>query len=156
MIDGARQVVDNWNPSLEVAGSYEMKDLGDIAKLVRGPFGGSLKKEIFVKSGFKVYEQSNCIKNDVQIGNYYITESKYNEMIRFAVQENDILMSYSGTIGKVLLLNNYFEKGIINQALLKITPMHLVFPKYLYWYILSKINFDNRVWQFKILLLFLN
>lgn len=143
VIDGAKQIIDNWKPSFEVSEEYEIRNLGDIATLVRGPFGGSLKKEIFVESGFKVYEQSNCIKNDVKIGNYYITESKYKEMIRFSVQENDILMSCSGTIGKVLLLNNNFEKGIINQALLKITPMS-VFPKYLYWYIISNINFDNR------------
>ena len=144
VIDGAKQIIDNWKPSFEVHEGYEIRNLGDIAKLVRGPFGGSLKKEIFVESGFKVYEQSNCIKNDVKIGHYYITESKYKEMIRFSVQENDILMSCSGTIGKVLLLNNTFEKGIINQALLKITPAQSVFPKYLYWYILSNINFDNR------------
>ena len=29
--------------------------------LVRGPFGGTLKKEFFVESGFKVYEQRNAI-----------------------------------------------------------------------------------------------
>lgn len=144
IIDGAKQIIDSWKPYFDVREGYEIKDLGDIAKLARGPFGGSLKKEIFVESGFKVYEQSNCIKNDAKIGNYYITESKYKEMIRFSVQENDILMSCSGTIGKVLLLNNTFEKGIINQALLKITPAQSVFPKYLYWYILSNINFDNR------------
>lgn len=144
VIDGAKQIIDNWKPSFDVREGYEIRNLGDIAKLARGPFGGSLKKEIFVESGFKVYEQSNCIKNDAKIGNYYITESKYKEMIRFSVQENDILMSCSGTIGKVLLLNNTFEKGIINQALLKITPAQSVFPKYLYWYILSNINFDNR------------
>jgi len=144
IVDGAKQIVDNWKPYFKVHDGYEIRNLGDIAKLVRGPFGGSLKKEIFVESGFKVYEQSNCIKNDVKIGHYYITESKYKEMIRFSVQENDILMSCSGTIGKVLLLNNTFEKGIINQALLKITPAQSVFPKYLYWYMLSNINFDNR------------
>lgn len=144
IIDGAKQIIDSWKPYFDVREGYEIKDLGDIAKLARGPFGGSLKKEIFVESGFKVYGQSNCIKNDAKIGNYYITESKYKEMIRFSVQENDILMSCSGTIGKVLLLNNTFEKGIINQALLKITPAQSVFPKYLYWYILSNINFDNR------------
>lgn len=144
IIDGAKQIIDNWKPSFDVHEGYEIRNLGDIATLTRGPFGGSLKKEIFVESGFKVYEQSNCIKNDAKIGNYYITESKYKEMIRFSVQENDILMSCSGTIGKVLLLNNTFENGIINQALLKITPEPSVFPKYLYWFILSNINFDNR------------
>ena len=30
----------------------------------RGPFGGSLKKDIFVSQGYKVYEQQNAIKNN--------------------------------------------------------------------------------------------
>ncbi|WNJ17575.1 restriction endonuclease subunit S [Pontibacter sp. G13] len=39
--------------------------------LIRGPFGGVLKKEIFVKNGYKVYEQKNAIHQDVTIGRYY-------------------------------------------------------------------------------------
>lgn len=36
-------------------------NLGDVADFVRGPFGGSLKKEIFVKEGYWVYEQYHAI-----------------------------------------------------------------------------------------------
>jgi hypothetical protein len=33
-----------------------------------GPFGSSLKKEIFVPSGYKVYGQENVIPDDFTIG----------------------------------------------------------------------------------------
>ena len=36
--------------------------------LVRGPFGGALKKEVFVKDGKKVYEQRNAIYRDALSG----------------------------------------------------------------------------------------
>lgn len=96
-----------------------IKKLGEIADFKRGPFGGSLKKEIFVKSGYKVYEQQHAIKNDFSIGRYYVDKKKYNEMIGFALKPNDIIMSCSGTIGKVAIFPNNAEHGIINQALLR-------------------------------------
>lgn len=40
---------------------YPDKLLGDLCKFVRGPFGGSLKKECFQDNGFAVYEQQHAI-----------------------------------------------------------------------------------------------
>lgn len=95
--------------------------LSQIAKLVRGPFGGALKKEIFVDKGYKVYEQRNAIYNNFGLGSYYITEEKYKELIRFKVESGDVIMSCSGTAGKFAIAPINTEPGIINQALLKIT-----------------------------------
>ena len=89
--------------------------------VVRGPFGGALKKEIFVSFGYKVYEQRNAIYQSVNIGSYYIDENKYREMSRFAVKNGDYIISCSGTIGKIYQIPSTFPKGIINQALLKLT-----------------------------------
>lgn len=88
--------------------------------LVRGPFGGALKKEIFVKSGFKVYEQRNAIYKNTKIGNYYIDKDKYDELTRFKVIPGDFIVSCSGTIGRIYKIPENVENGIINQALLKI------------------------------------
>ena len=82
--------------------------------VVRGPFGGALKKEIFVPFGYKVYEQRNAIYQSVNIGNYYVDESKYREMSRFAVKSGDYIISCSGTIGKIYQIPLTFPKGIIN------------------------------------------
>ena len=38
----------------------------------RGPFGGSLKKEIFVPKGYKIYEQQHAINNDFNLGRYFL------------------------------------------------------------------------------------
>ena len=94
--------------------------LSDIVDFKRGPFGGSLKKEIFVDEGYKVYEQKHAINNDFSIGNYYITPEKFEEMKGFELLPNDIIMSCSGTIGKFAVFPNDAEKGIINQALLRL------------------------------------
>ncbi len=87
----------------------------------RGPFGSSLKKTFFVPSGIRVFEQYNPINNDPYWSRYYITESKYQELEAFTAKAGDFLVSCSGTLGKILQLPVDVEKGIINQALLKIT-----------------------------------
>ncbi len=103
--------------------NWEVKKLGEVTIFKRGPFGGSLKKEIFVERGYKVYEQKNVINNDFTIGNYFINEKKYREMIDFAIHPSDLIISCSGTIGKVVKVPEKVHPGIINQALLKITPL---------------------------------
>lgn len=87
----------------------------------RGPFGSVIKKAYFVSSGYKIYQQKNAIYNDFSLGNYYIDENKFNELKDFEVKAGDLVISCSGTIGKIAVVPNNAEKGIINQALLKIT-----------------------------------
>ncbi len=102
--------------------SSNIKKLGEVAEFKRGPFGGSLKKEIFVSEGYKVYEQQHAINNNFKIGRYYITEEKFQEMKSFELLEDDLIMSCSGTIGRIAVFPKNAEKGIINQALLRFRP----------------------------------
>jgi type I restriction enzyme M protein len=115
------------------AGWTETK-LGDVCKFVRGPFGGSLKKEIFKPEGIAVYEQQHAIYDQFEDIRYFIDEEKFNEMKRFELLSGDLIMSCSGTMGKVAIVPVGIKKGIINQALLKLTPNSKLEVKYLkYW-----------------------
>src|SRR5690606_14314124 len=100
---------------------WEIKHLGDVCEFVRGPFGGSLKKSIFKQSGYAVYEQQHAIYNQFSEIRYFIDENKFEEMKRFELRPNDLIMSCSGTMGKVAIVPDNIAKGIINQALLKLT-----------------------------------
>lgn len=101
---------------------WELKKLGDLCNFVRGPFGGSLKKDIFKESGFAVYEQSHAIYDQFETIRYFIDDKKFEEMQRFELKANSLIMSCSGTIGKVAIVPNNIQRGIINQALLMLTP----------------------------------
>ena len=68
-----------------------------------------------------VYEQSHAIYAQFDNFRYFINEVKFNEMKRFEVYPNDIIMSCSGTMGKVAIVPSNAPKGIINQALLKLS-----------------------------------
>lgn len=86
-----------------------------------GPFGSALKKEYYVKKGYKIYGQEQVINNDASYGDYYISDEKYRELENCAIKEEDVLISLVGTYGKLLIIPKEFEKGIINPRLMKIT-----------------------------------
>lgn len=97
----------------------------DKHSIKRGPFGGSLKKEIFKDSGYLVYEQTHAIHNDYSFARYYIDEKKYKEMEIFKVVPGDLIISCSGvTLGRISEIPQNAIPGIINQALLKISLNH--------------------------------
>jgi type I restriction enzyme S subunit len=89
----------------------------DSNALKAGPFGSALKKSDCTSSGFRVYGQEQVIAGDESLVTYYINESKFNELSSCAVKSGDILVSLVGTIGKVLILSDKAEKGIINPRL---------------------------------------
>ena len=103
--------------------------------LKAGPFGSALKKEFYVKSGYKIYGQEQVICGDASFGDYYIDEEKYKELKNCAVQAGDILISLVGTYGKTLIMPDNHEAGIINPRLMKITlNKNKVTPIYFKYY----------------------
>ena len=89
--------------------------------LKAGPFGSALKKEYYVESGYKIYGQEQVISGDPNYGDYYIDEERYKQLENCAVQAGDVLISLVGTYGKLLIMPDIFEPGIINPRLMKIT-----------------------------------
>ncbi len=110
---------------------WEWKKLDDVCSFVRGPFGGSLKKNEFTSDGYAVYEQSHAIYNSFSDIRYYIDARKFQQMQRFKILPNSIIMSCSGTIGKLSIVPNNIKNGIINQALLMLTVNNSLLNIYL-------------------------
>jgi len=124
---------DTWlNPK-----GWDIKYIEDIAKdakhsIKAGPFGSSLKKEIYVRKGYKIYGQEQVIRDDLTFGDYYIDETKYRQLESCKVSTGDILISLVGTYGKISVVPENFEPGIINPRLMKISPnQELIRPDFL-------------------------
>ena len=112
----------------------------------RGPFGSALKKEFFVKSGYKVYEQYCPINDDCSFERYYISDEKFRELEGFSVRADDFLVSCSGvTLGRITQVPLNFKEGIINQALLRVRV-----NKAVYDFKFFKIFFRSRYFQKRI------
>jgi type I restriction enzyme S subunit len=122
---------------------WEVVRLGDVVikkkGIQRGPWGGSIKKEIFVPEGYAVFEQGNVISGNINDFRYFITEEKFNELKDFEVKEGDILITAAGTLGKLIVLTDNIHKGIINQALIRIRVNEGIIDKFYFKYFFNQI-----------------
>jgi type I restriction enzyme S subunit len=112
---------------------------------IRGPFGSSLLRNELLTQGIPVYEQQHAIYNHRKF-RFYIGSQKHKELERFTVKENDLIISCSGTLGKVSIIKKDDPKGIISQALLILRPdINKIDIKYLYFLLVSPIGFHSIV-----------
>ena len=121
--DGTAKCIDDEIP-FELPDGWTWARLGALAHYKKGPFGSSITKAMFVpesKDAIKVYEQKNAINKNDTLGNYFVTKEKYEELKGFEVFPGDIIVSCAGTIGETFVMPNSMRKGIINQALMKIS-----------------------------------
>ena len=128
---------------------WEYKKFVDICLpkegLKRGPFGSAIKKEFFVPDGNKVYEQSNAIYDDAFRGKYFIEDEKYNELINFNVIPGDLIVSCSGTLGRISVIPINAKKGVINQALLRIRLLESIVSKKYFLYYFRSSEFQRKI-----------
>lgn len=112
---------------------------------IRGPFGSALKRAELKESGIPVYEQQHAI-DGVRTFRYFIDDDKYAELRRFTVEANDLIISCSGTVGRISVIQANDPKGIISQALLILRPdVEKVLPYYLYYFLTSKAGAQELV-----------
>ena len=122
--------------------------LGDILAdkgYIRGPFGSALKRGDMKSEGIPVYEQQHAIYQ-MRDFRFFIDDKKFQEMKRFQVQENDLVISCSGTVGKVTIISKDDPKGIISQALLilRVNP-NIILPKYLQYFFISSKGYNSII-----------
>ena len=110
-----------------------------------GPFGSALKKEFYVDEGIKVYAQENIFTSDFSIGNYYVTERKYEELKSCKLEPGDLVISMMGTIGACAIFPENAEKGIMNSHLLRLQFNEKVIPKYIMYLLRDSQIIRNQI-----------
>ena len=120
--------------------------IGDLLEdkgYIRGPFGSALVKADMVSEGIPVYEQQHAIYNQRDF-RYFITLDKAKKLERFSIKPNDLIISCSGTVGRVSVISDNDPKGIINQALLILRlNKKLIMPKYMKYYLESPVGYRS-------------
>lgn len=124
---------------------YRLKEILQDKGYIRGPFGSSLKRNELKSTGIPVYEQQHAIYATREF-RYYIDKEKYSQMKRFTVKPNDLIISCSGTIGKVDLISEKDPIGIISQALLILRAnTDIVLPEYLFYFFKSDYGYNSII-----------
>jgi type I restriction enzyme, S subunit len=125
--------------------SYSLGDILGKRGYIRGPFGSSLRRGEMLDQGIPVYEQLNAIHNNREF-RYFIDENKFQELERFKVEEGDVLISCSGTVGKTTIIKTNDPLGIISQALLILRPnRELMIPEFLKYFLDSKVGQERLI-----------
>ena len=135
--------VDEKEP-FEIPEKWKWIRFGETGFFRKGPFGSSLTKSMFVPKSadtIKVYEQQHTIKKDHTLGTYYITKEYFDTSMKgFEVLSGDIIVSCAGTIGETYILPNNIERGIINQALMRITVVPSIDKQFFLYYFDSQLK----------------
>lgn len=131
-----------WDPMINEKG-WEVKKIEELVEKTKNslktwPFGSALKKEFYVEKWWKIYWQEQVIKNDINYWDYYISDTKYNELINYSIKEWDVLISLVWSYWNLLIIPKKFEAWIINPRLLKITfDKELINPVFFKFFFLS-------------------
>jgi type I restriction enzyme S subunit len=125
----------------EVPAHWDVKRLKHLViESVAGPYGSSLTKSMYTSEGFRVYGQQQVIPDDFSIGDYYISPDKFYAMSRYQIFPGDLLVSVMGTIGKVAVVPEEVEPGIINPRLVRYHPdTQIMDARYLQLVMLSSV-----------------
>jgi len=97
IIDGCKQVVENYKPTIDIDPSWEMVELGDVCELISGQSPAS-----------KYYNENNdglpFYQGKTEFGDMYLKETKiYTSSITKTSQKGDIVMSVRAPVGPVNL-----------------------------------------------------
>ncbi|HNN54566.1 MAG TPA: restriction endonuclease subunit S, partial [Pseudomonadota bacterium] len=126
---------------------YRLKFL--VIERVAGPYGASLTKDMYSSFGYRVYGQQQVIPDDFSIGDYFISEEKYEQMRRYRVFPGDVLISVMGTVGKVAVVPEEVQPGIINPRLVRYRCASLILPRFMQAILLSRAHQEQILFESK-------
>lgn len=99
-----------------------------------GPFGSALKKDELVESGVPVWNMDNISTDGRMLRPFrmWITTDKYETLSAYSVQDDDIIISRAGTVGKMCVARMNGQSSIISTNLIRLRlgaelrPLHFV------------------------------
>lgn len=110
--------------------------LSDIPSAMRsGPFGSSLLKHELVEKGIPLLGIDNIFIEEYK-GTYcrFVTQEKFNELSKYAVRPNDVVITIMGTVGRCCVIPDDIEKALSSKHLWTMTfDKQKVIPKLICW-----------------------
>jgi len=148
IIDGARQVVENYKPRIDIDPSWKMVELGEVCKEFTD---GSHLSPITTDTGYPYITVRDLNAGVIDFANSKrISKENYDALVRSGCkpEKNDILFSKDGTVGKTAFVRTE-EDFVVLSSLAILTPdTNKIIPEFLYhilstdWFISKAI--DNK------------
>jgi len=120
IIDGAKMVVENYKPRIDIDPSWEMVELSTICDVRDGTHDSPKYNE----NGYPLITSKNIKEGGIDFENVnFISKNDFEEINkRSLVDDGDIIMPMIGTIGNPIVVKKDREFAIKNVALIKFLP----------------------------------
>ncbi|MCC8407250.1 MAG: restriction endonuclease subunit S [Rickettsia endosymbiont of Ecitomorpha arachnoides] len=140
MIDGAKQIIDNWKPFFETDKEYKTVKLNEICKKITD---GSHNPPIALTKGKPMLSAVNITNFDIIFDPdkiRYISEEEFvRENKRTDVNTGDVLLSIVGTIGKTAVVQESYPKFTLQRSVAVIKcDDKFIYNHYLMYFFHSK------------------
>lgn len=135
IIDGARQVVENYKPAIKIEPEWEMVELGEVCTLI--DYRGKTPKKS--QSGIRLITAKNIRQGFINIDPEEFLENEEFERwsTRGEIKKNDVLITTEAPLG-YLAINNFNETIAIAQRIIALrTKNQYLQQKYLLYILLS-------------------
>ena len=116
-----------------------------------GPFGSTLKSSDMIESGIRIYNQRTVYDEDFSSGEIFVSDEKYQTMKSFTVLNGDILISSRGTIGKMTIVPEGSDIGVLHPCLIRLrVDQKKINKQFLWWYMnhsslfLQSVKFESN------------
>jgi type I restriction enzyme M protein len=146
VVDGARQVVENYKPKIKVEEGWEAVELGEVTLFISSgstPLGG---KENYVDKGILFIRSQNILKGECDFSDaVYISPETHSNMKRSQVKKFDVFLNITGaSIGRSALMAEDIEANVNQHVAIirlkteKFSPLFLVL-------LLNSDNFQKQI-----------
>lgn len=140
IVDGAKQIIDNWKPYFKLNQEYKTVRLGEICNKITdgshnpppGILNGNLMLSAVNIANFDIVFDPNKIR--------YISDSDFKqENKRTDISPGDVLLSIVGTIGKTAIVQEYHPKFTLQRSVAVIKcNSKLIDNRYLMYFFYSE------------------
>ncbi|WP_343586002.1 N-6 DNA methylase [Flavobacterium sp.] len=155
IIDGAKMVVDNYKPRIEIDKEWEILEFGGAPfEIIDGDRGTNYPNgDDFQSEGYCLFLNTKNVRDNGFRFNerMFITKEKDEKLRKGKLQREDIILTTRGTIGNTAYYNKSvaFENVRINSGMVIFRPNNnKILSEYLYYFIQSEncqIQFNNIV-----------
>lgn len=144
IMNGCKQVIENWKPKFEIKNEWEKVELGDVCEKITS--SNRIFEKEYTNSGIPFFRTKEIVElsnNKIITTELFISEERYSQ-IKELPKENDILISAVGTIGKVWIVDKrkfYFKDGnLLRLQNLNEIIINSKFLKFILYSYFEKIN----------------
>ena len=142
IISGAKQIVDNWKPRIDIDPEWPIVELGSCCQFINGDRSENYPtirtQDI---SGIPFINAGNLAEGSISLdGADFITEQQFAKISAGKIEINDVLFCLRGSLGKMALNTNISRGAIASSLIILRAIKQKIEPKFLYTLLASSVG----------------